>query len=78
MLTLQIGTLSIYYMSVSFVCLFKSFCVFRAAPKAYGGFQARGPIGAVAAGLCYSRSNAGSMPSATYTTAHGNVGSSAY
>ena len=29
----------------------------------YGGFQARGPIGAVAAGLCHSNSNAGSEPS---------------
>ena len=27
---------------------------------AYGGFQARGPIGAVAAGLCHSHSNTGS------------------
>ena len=28
-----------------------SFCLFRATPVAYGGSQARGPIGAVAAGL---------------------------
>ena len=29
---------------------------------AYGGSQARGPIGAVAAGLHHSRNNAGSEP----------------
>ena len=36
------------------------FCLFRAAPTAYGGSQARGPIGAVAAGLRHSHSNVGS------------------
>ena len=35
-------------------------CVFRAALAAYGGSQVRGPIGAVAAGLHHSHSNAGS------------------
>ena len=34
------------------------FCLFRAAPAAYAGSQARGPIGAVAAGLLHSHSNA--------------------
>ena len=34
------------------------FCLFRAALTAYGGSQARGLIGAVAAGLCHSHSNA--------------------
>ena len=34
-----------------------------AAPAVYGGSQARGPIGAVATGLCQSHSNAGSEPS---------------
>ena len=29
-------------------------CLFRAAPEAYGGYQARGPIGAAAAGLCHN------------------------
>ena len=33
------------------------FCIFRATPMAYGGFQARGLIGATAAGLCQSHSN---------------------
>jgi len=38
------------------------FCLlsFRAAPAAYGGSQARGLIGAVAAGLHHSHSNVGS------------------
>ena len=38
------------------------FLLFRAAPTAYGGSQARGPIEAVAAGLRHSHSNAGSKP----------------
>ena len=33
----------------------------KAAPAAYGGSQASGLIGAVAAGLCHSHSNAGSL-----------------
>ena len=33
-----------------------------AAPTAYGGSQARGPIGAAADGLQYSHSNAASEP----------------
>ena len=32
-------------------------CLFRAILAAYGGFQARGRIGAVAAGLCHRHSN---------------------
>ena len=39
------------------------FCLFafsRAASAAYGGSQARGPVGVVAAGLHHSHSNAGS------------------
>ena len=35
----------------------------RAAPMVYGGSQARGLIGAVAAGLHHSHRNAGSEPS---------------
>ena len=38
------------------------FAVFWAAPAAYGGSQARGQIGAVAASLRQSHSNAGSEP----------------
>jgi len=33
----------------------------RGAPSAFGSSQARGPIGAVAAGLHHSHSNAGSL-----------------
>ena len=55
-------------------------CLFRAMPVAYGVSQARGPIGAAAAGLHYS-SQPQPQPqprrirdtSATYTTAHGNA-----
>ena len=45
--------------------VFFVFCLFafsRAAPVAYGGAQARGQIGAVAASLCQIHSNAGSEP----------------
>ena len=38
------------------------FSLFRAAPAEYGSSQARGPIGAVVAGLRHSRSNARSEP----------------
>ena len=38
------------------------FLSFRAAPAAHGGSQARGPIGAIAAGLYLSHGNAGSKP----------------
>ena len=34
------------------------FCLFRGAPTAYGGIQTRGRIGAIAAGLHHSHSNA--------------------
>ena len=52
-----------------------SFCLFRATPMAYGSSQARGQVGAVAAGLHHSHSNARSEPrSAMYTTAQGNAG----
>ena len=34
------------------------FCLFRAALMTYGGSQARGRIGGVAAGLCHSHTNA--------------------
>ena len=42
-----------------FVC-FVFFAIFWAAFMAYGGSQARGPIGAVATDLHHSHSNAGS------------------
>ena len=51
----------------SFVCVCVCVCVClfvfsRATPAAYGGSQARGLIGAVATGPCYSHSNARSKP----------------
>ena len=42
-----------------FICLF---AISWAAPTAYGGSQARGPVGAVASGLHQSHSNLGSEP----------------
>ena len=63
----------------SYSVLFLLVCFFLpvsgATSVAYGGFQARGLIGAMAAGLHQSHSNARSKLSATYTTAHGNAGS---
>ena len=46
----------------SFFFFFCLFAFSRAAPAAYGGSQARGLIGAVAAGLRQSYSNTGSEP----------------
>ena len=40
---------------------FLSFCLFRAAPSANGGSQAREPVGATAARLHHSHSNTGSL-----------------
>ena len=60
----------------SFFFFFCLFAFARATLAAYGGSQARGPIGAVATGLRQSHSNGGiRAESATYTTAHGNAGS---
>ena len=42
--------------------IFFFFGLFRAAPTAYGGSQARGVIGAVAASLNHSHSNVGFEP----------------
>ena len=44
------------------ISTFFFFGLFRAAPEAYGGSQARGSRGAKAAGLYHSHSNAGSEP----------------
>ena len=56
----------------SFIYLF--ICLFRAVPAAYGGSQARGPIGAVAAGPTPQPQQLGiSVASVIYITAHGNA-----
>ena len=65
---LSLNELSFFFFFLSF------FAISWAALTAYGGSQARGRIGAVAAGLHQSHSNAGSAVSATYTTAHSNAG----
>ena len=45
-----------------FILFYLFILLFRAAPTAYGGSQARGPIGAAAASLHHSHGNAGSEP----------------
>ena len=49
-------------LSLFFFFFFVFLLFLWATPTAYGGYQARGPIGAVATGLCHSHSNAGSQP----------------
>ena len=80
-------TLLLAYMSQDFevICLFFLlllfffFLLFRATLAAYGGFQAKGWIGATAAGLHHRHNNLGSelsqAESGTYTPAHDNAGS---
>ena len=46
-----------------FILFYLIFCIFRAAPTAYGGSQARGRFRAVATGPHHSRSNTRSEPS---------------
>ena len=56
----------LFFLVFLFSCLF---AISRAPPVSCEGSQARGPIGALAAGLRQSHSNAGSEPlSATYTS----------
>ena len=50
--------LYVFYHHILF--LFYFFGFFQDAPTAYGGSQARGEIGAIAAGLCHSHSKSGS------------------
>ena len=55
---------------------FLSFFLFRAALAAYGNSQARGRIGAAAAGLHHRHSNTGSqLQSTTHAAPFGNTGS---
>ena len=54
---------SIRFSLSGFVCLFVfCFCLFKAAPEAYGGSRARVQIRAVAAGLHHSHSNVRTEP----------------
>ena len=71
----------LYFYFLSFFLSF-FFAISWAAPAAYGDSQARGLIGAVAAGLRQNHSNSGSEPGlgptpqlTADTTAHGKVGS---
>ena len=67
----RIQALAAMILFFSFFCLF-----FRVAPVAYGDSQARGQIGAAAAGLHHSSQQHGIQAvSATYTTVCGNAGS---
>ena len=45
-------------LSSFYLFFFLIFCLFRAAPMAYGNFQGRGQIGAVVTGLHHNHSNA--------------------
>ena len=53
------GKVFFFFFFLSFVVVV---AISWAAPAAYGGSQARGPIGAAAASLCQSQSNAGPEP----------------
>ena len=58
---------------VNMVCSCFVFCLFRAAPTAYGSSQARGQIGVVVLGLHHSHSNAEYEPHLQPTEAHSNA-----
>ena len=47
---------------IFYLFIYFGLCPFRATHMAYGGSQARGLIGATAAGLCHSHGNMGSDP----------------
>ena len=56
-----------------YVCMYVCMCLlFRAAPTAYGGSQARGPVKATDATPQPQQYQIQAM-SLTYTTAHGNA-----
>ena len=54
--------LQLSLLNSSFSVDFFFFCSFRATPTSYGGYQAKGQMGAVAAGLYHCHSNARSEP----------------
>ena len=65
-----------YFIILFYFILFYVFCLFRAAPMAYGGYHARGLIRATACQpMPEPRQCQIQAMSSTYTTAHDNVGS---
>ena len=72
-------SVTVAYNSIFIFCMIISFGLFRATLTAYGGSQARGQVGAVAASVHHSHGNTSHIRSepmsATNTTAHGNAGS---
>ena len=65
-----------FQLALNLFFFFGLFAISWATDVAYRGSQARGQIGTVATGLCQSHSNIRiRVTSATYTTAHGNIGS---
>ena len=62
-------------MSLRLFFFFFLLLLFRATQAAYGGSQARGPIGTITSSLCQSHSNARSKPHLRPATSHGNDGS---
>ena len=58
-----IRQVKIFFEVSNTIFLFSFLCLFRAAPVACGGSQARALIGTVAASLHHSHSNVGSEPS---------------
>ena len=60
-----------FYFFIIYLFIYFVFCPFTATPAAYGGSQARGLIGAIAAGLHHSHSN---TRSELHLQPHGNTG----
>ena len=58
----ELDPLFFFFFFFGLLSFFVFVAISWAAPAAYGGSQARGPIGAVATGLRQSHSNAGSEP----------------
>ena len=56
------ANIALLIVPIHFIYLFCLFAISWAALAAYGGSQARGRIGAIAAGLRQSHSNVGSEP----------------
>ena len=59
---LTMDSATLYFLIFFFFFFFCLFAFSRAVPVAYGGSQAKGPVGAVAASLCQSHRSSGSEP----------------